>query len=305
MGRIRSVKPGFFKSLDIAELDRETRLHFIGLWTYADDDGRGIDDPRLIKADVWPLDDDVTSDDIERFQAELEKRGRIVRYSDGQRRYFEIHKWHDHQKPNRPTPSKLPSGDDEGCHPLPVHEGSRTAHARLTEDARPEGRGEEGNGDPLGGDGASAVNDNGDRAFDGQPVSPDADDLDSALPTFSKAVDWLHSSHDADQPDTDDIAELCSWVVRETAKRSDREAAKRLVLGGTRQYAKYCLGVTVPEQSITMIGGYVKQYGAERTFRAVLAAVNAAAGTGERWEGDDAAFGKYVCAVITGERGAA
>lgn len=112
MARMRTLKPGFFTSLDIAELRRETRLHFAGLWTYADDYGRGVDDPRLIKAAVWPLDDDITIDDIERMQDELAKHDRITRFMVAGRPFFQVHKWLDHQKPNRRVDTALPAVED-------------------------------------------------------------------------------------------------------------------------------------------------------------------------------------------------
>ena len=94
--RIRQVKPEFWSSLDIVRLPRLTRLHFIALWNYADDDGRGIDDHRLIKQ-MFLLDDDVDAAEIEAHQALLEREGRIVRYEVDGRRYFEILKFRDHQ----------------------------------------------------------------------------------------------------------------------------------------------------------------------------------------------------------------
>lgn len=112
MARMRTLKPGFFTSLDIAELSRDTRLHFAGLWTYADDYGRGVDEARLIKAAVWPLDDDVTVDDIERMQDELAKHDRITRYVVAGKPYFQVHKWLDHQKPNRRVDTNHPSVED-------------------------------------------------------------------------------------------------------------------------------------------------------------------------------------------------
>lgn len=147
MARIRSIKPGYFTSLDTAgSLSRDARLHFAGLWTYADDDGRGVDDPRLIKAAVWPLDEDIDSERVEELQDELARAGRIVRYEANGRRYFQVDNWHQHQKPNRPQESSIP----------PPDEGSKVPHASLSESAvnsheqrSPvvEGRGEEKEGE--------------------------------------------------------------------------------------------------------------------------------------------------------------
>jgi hypothetical protein len=56
--RIRSIKPEFWTSEDIAALDWDARLIFIGLWSYVDDNGVGRDVEKLILADLFPLEDD-------------------------------------------------------------------------------------------------------------------------------------------------------------------------------------------------------------------------------------------------------
>lgn len=111
MGRIRSVKPEFSHSEAIVALPRDVRLHFIQLWTYADDYGRGKDEPRVIKGAIWPLDDDVTPEMVEAWQCVLAAEGRIARYTVDGRQFFEIKNWHEHQKPNRRTDSKIPPAD--------------------------------------------------------------------------------------------------------------------------------------------------------------------------------------------------
>jgi hypothetical protein len=60
MARIRSIKPEVRRSLTVAEWPREVRLAWIYLWMYLDDEGRGVDDMRLIVAELFPLDRDVT-----------------------------------------------------------------------------------------------------------------------------------------------------------------------------------------------------------------------------------------------------
>lgn len=111
MGRIRSIKPEFSQSEAIVALSRDVRLHFIQLWTYADDYGRGKDEPRVIKGAIWPLDDDVSPEQVEAWQCVLAAEGRIVRYTVGGRQFFEVVNWMEHQKPNRRTESKLPAPD--------------------------------------------------------------------------------------------------------------------------------------------------------------------------------------------------
>ena len=114
MARIRSVKPEFFSSLDIANLTERARLAFIGLWTYVDDDGRGPDEARLIKAALFPLDDNVTAKAVEKVMTELQVKGRIVRYKspDGIA-LFQVNNWLKHQRIDKARPSKYPGPFDE------------------------------------------------------------------------------------------------------------------------------------------------------------------------------------------------
>lgn len=139
MSRIRTIKPGFFRSLTIASLPVSTRLTFIGLWTYVDDEGRGVDDPRLIKAELWPLDDTYTAKKVDRDLDQLAAAGRVERYAVDGRRYLRITTWAEHQRINRPQPSTLPT-------PCGFSERAVNEQGARTEDALPEGKGRERKG---------------------------------------------------------------------------------------------------------------------------------------------------------------
>jgi hypothetical protein len=148
MARIRTVKPEFFTSLTIADLTPEQRLTFIGLWTHVDDAGRCVDDPRLIKAAVWPL-DDRTAADIEIDLKALTESSLITRYTLNRKRYLAVTNWDEHQRINRPTPSKLPApeqGDPTPPDPMTRDNGdSLSPHAHFSEDSPQERKGKEGN----------------------------------------------------------------------------------------------------------------------------------------------------------------
>ncbi|MFG1776635.1 hypothetical protein ACGFIG_09420 [Micromonospora sp. NPDC049048] len=113
MARIRTIKPEFFTSLTVASLPVEARLTFIGLWTHVDDEGRCVDDARLIKAAVWPLDDRLSTD-VELDLKRLSESSLIVRYNVGERSYLAVRGWSEHQRINRPTRSKLPAPPESG-----------------------------------------------------------------------------------------------------------------------------------------------------------------------------------------------
>jgi hypothetical protein len=116
MARIRSIKPEFFTSLSIADLDLTARLTFIGLWTQCDDEGRCVDDARLIKAALWPLDDRTAADVDGDLQA-IHQAALIIRYEVEGRRYLAVRGWHEHQRVNRPSPSKIPPPPDPPTSP--------------------------------------------------------------------------------------------------------------------------------------------------------------------------------------------
>jgi hypothetical protein len=148
MPRIRSIKPDFFLSEDVAELPLRARLTWIGLWTHSDDHGRSKDNVKLIKAAIWPL-DDVTFAEVEADLKALAKGGRIVRYSVAGARYLAVVKWHDHQAISKPGQPKHPA--PEGFPPtlvcshgtLPEDDGSTTG----TLPVGGEGKGREQGGD--------------------------------------------------------------------------------------------------------------------------------------------------------------
>lgn len=111
MARIRSIKPEFFKSEDVASLPMRARLTWLGLWVHADNYGRAKDNPRLIKSDVWPL-DPVSLADIEEDLDTLAAHGRIVRYEANGKAYLAVVNW-DHQAIARPGRPKHPAPPPE------------------------------------------------------------------------------------------------------------------------------------------------------------------------------------------------
>lgn len=140
--RIRSIKPEFWRSLDTARYDYFTRLLFIGLWSYVDDNGVGNDSVDLIRADLFPLDagDGELSRRIHGGLTELSNGGQIVRYEGpDKRRYLYVRKWDDHQRINRPTASKkpLPTSTDTEVHDT-LTEPSMSPHDTITEGSLPE-----------------------------------------------------------------------------------------------------------------------------------------------------------------------
>ncbi len=108
--RIRTIKPEFWRSGDITALSREDRLLFIGLWSYVDDNGVGIDDYRAIAADLFALEDDPKDirDYVREGLATLSRGLLIVRYEVDDKHYIYITKWRKHQRVDRPNKPRYP-----------------------------------------------------------------------------------------------------------------------------------------------------------------------------------------------------
>jgi hypothetical protein len=188
MPRIRTVKPEFWKSESIAALPFRARLTFIGLWTYVDDNGVGLDNFKLISAELFGLEDDPREAraNVREDLARLHAAGRIVRYMVAGKRYLAIVNWDEHQKIDRPGRSRHPSRDNEdsvwlsredawamdgpGGAPAPD---SRDSREGLAPGAGNRGTGnrEQGTGDSAKADTADAVS-SAQGAFAGMPTPP-------------------------------------------------------------------------------------------------------------------------------------
>lgn len=96
MARTRTIKPGFFRSESLKDCSVEARLTFAGLWTEADDEGRGDATPRLLATALWPW-DDPTDDMVRGWLHELADTGHIVLYQHRNKRLYQIINWSDHQ----------------------------------------------------------------------------------------------------------------------------------------------------------------------------------------------------------------
>ncbi|MGD7788199.1 hypothetical protein ACQCX2_07730 [Propionibacteriaceae bacterium Y1700] len=141
--RIRSIKPEFYQSEDVAALSWEARLIFIGLWSYVDDNGVGRDVERLIVADLFPLDEDPreTLARVSRGLQELSGQSLITRYTVENRPYLWITGWARHQRIDKPNKAR---------YPLPTREDAeiRESVARPSRECRESpvpGTGEQGN----------------------------------------------------------------------------------------------------------------------------------------------------------------
>lgn len=122
--RIRTIRPEFYSSESVGSMTWKTRLVFINLWSYVEDNGVQLDNPRLFRGQCMPYDDSVL-DAIEDAFAELEQCGSIIRYErDGKRLLFipGFEKWQNIQRPGT-------------CHYLPPDGWDKRGHKVIPEDS--------------------------------------------------------------------------------------------------------------------------------------------------------------------------
>jgi hypothetical protein len=112
--RIRSIHPEFWRSEDVGTLDWETRLLFIGLWSYVDDNGVGRNVPKLIQAELFPLEDDPrdTLATVSRGLQTLSDNGQITCYEAHGKPYLHVRAWSKWQKIDRPAKERYPLPDN-------------------------------------------------------------------------------------------------------------------------------------------------------------------------------------------------
>ena len=130
MSRIRTIKPEFFSSEDIASMSPLARLFYVSLWCEADREGRFDWKLGTFKLRYF------AGDDVDLFELskELIDRGLIVLYEAHGKQYAEIPTFKEHQViNNRESESTIPARVKVAC-------------TRVLGEGRKEGKGKEGKG---------------------------------------------------------------------------------------------------------------------------------------------------------------
>lgn len=99
------MKPSFFHDVDLLDLSPLHRLLFIGLWCYADREGRLADYPKQIKHDILPRE----QCDVDEMLEDMATIGLLVRYATESDKIIQICNFEKHQNPHpKEVPSVLP-----------------------------------------------------------------------------------------------------------------------------------------------------------------------------------------------------
>lgn len=104
MPRKRIIDPEFWSDEEIGKWPFEARLFYIGLWNFADDEGRLKAHPSLLKSQIFPYETEV---DIETLKNIVS--GKVDWYSVDNSQYGNILNFLKYQRIDRPTPSKIPT----------------------------------------------------------------------------------------------------------------------------------------------------------------------------------------------------
>ena len=108
MARKRMIDPKFWTDDKVIELKRDSRLLFIGMWNFSNDLGLHINNDKVLKAEIYPADEDITMQEIQFMKKELIEFGLIVigRCNITDTSLIKITNWNLYQKISKPQPSK-------------------------------------------------------------------------------------------------------------------------------------------------------------------------------------------------------
>ncbi len=107
MPRRRMIDPNFWESEDIAKLTPRQRLLWIGLWSNADDEGRGRGSLAAIRSTVFKY-DDLTLQDLASDLEAIKAHCKVQFYEVDGSLYYACLGWDVWQKVDHPKPSFIP-----------------------------------------------------------------------------------------------------------------------------------------------------------------------------------------------------
>ena len=114
MARKRMIDPNIWNSEDFARLSTLAKLVFIGMFSQADDEGRGRANPLYLKSVLFPYNGKIRTAEVGKALREIAEHMSVVFYRNEEKEYYMLTHWKGFQVINKPTPSKLPLPEDYG-----------------------------------------------------------------------------------------------------------------------------------------------------------------------------------------------
>lgn len=108
MARRRMIDPNIWQSEDFAKLSKLAKLVFMGLFSNADDEGKGRANPTYLKSILFPYDDKLRTTDIIESLKEIGTYTSIVFYTHNESQYYKLENWNKWQTIDKPKKSTIP-----------------------------------------------------------------------------------------------------------------------------------------------------------------------------------------------------
>ena len=107
------IDPSIWQSEDFSKLSTLAKLVFIGLFSLADDEGRGRCNPVYLKSTLFPYEEDIRSADIDKTLSEISSNMSVIFYTCDGSSYYSLYNWNTWQKIDKPSQSKIPEYDEK------------------------------------------------------------------------------------------------------------------------------------------------------------------------------------------------
>ena len=114
MARKRMIDPNIWNSEDFSKLSSFAKLVFIGLFSQADDEGRGRANPTYLKSILFPYEEAIRAADIKKTLSEIASTMSVTFYTHDEKEYYVLESWDKFQTINKPTPSTILLPKDYG-----------------------------------------------------------------------------------------------------------------------------------------------------------------------------------------------
>lgn len=125
------IKPEFWDDSKLAQISRDARLTYLGLWTNSDDYGVVKGDPDWLRSQIFPY-GDVKPEQFLKWLSEIEHGEFVVKFTARKEDFYFIPKFLVHQKINRPSTQRNPAP------PSQLIEDSVIPHGTLTDETETE-----------------------------------------------------------------------------------------------------------------------------------------------------------------------
>ena len=108
MARRRMIDPAIWQSESFAKLTPLGKLMFIGMFSLADDEGKGRSKAIYLKSVLFPYDDGMRLIDVEKALSEIGSNMSVTFYAHDGNDYYRLDNWRKWQRVDKPQPSIIP-----------------------------------------------------------------------------------------------------------------------------------------------------------------------------------------------------